>query len=308
MNKAPIALFLYNRPQISIKCIESLKANLDFDISDLYIFIDGPKNKEDKKKINELVEYIRHCNFKNLINLDKQEKNRGLANSVYKGVNKIFLEHNRVIVIEDDLVLHPHFLQFMNYCLDSYKAKNIFQVCGFIWGDSLKHYSQPTLIPNINSWGWATWKEKWSYFKLNTISDLEVKKFSENDIINFNLNNSYNYYKILKKQIKNKTDSWAIQWYYHVFNKGGYSIYPNQSLVLNIGMDGSGTHTIGRQKKAGSLADVFSIEFPEKLTFNEQNFKLFCDDLKKETSASLTEKIWVRFLHYLKKLDDFFAH
>ena len=51
---APVALFVYNRPQHTIKTIEALKNNYHASRSDLYIFSDGPKNNSDDiKKVEE---------------------------------------------------------------------------------------------------------------------------------------------------------------------------------------------------------------------------------------------------------------
>jgi hypothetical protein len=47
---------------------------------------------------------------------------------------------------------------------------------------------------------------------------------------------------MLESQIKNKIDSWAIVWYLTVFMQQGLTLFPTQSLVTNIGFDGSGTH------------------------------------------------------------------
>lgn len=51
---SPIAVFLYNRPAKSFNCLKSLSLNYGFKTSPLYIFIDGPKSKIDKKQIQDV--------------------------------------------------------------------------------------------------------------------------------------------------------------------------------------------------------------------------------------------------------------
>ena len=256
---APIALFLYNRPDKTSECLNSLKNLKEFYKSPLYIFIDGAKSIEDKKKISEIDSLIKNLNFHNLKVIHKHKKNQGLANSIFFGVSKVLSEYNKVIVIEDDLIFHKSFLEFMNQCLVKYNQKDIYQISGFTWNNYSKNMkNEPILIPNISSWGWATWKNKWENFKLNKVSK-ESLKMNSIEKKNFNMNNSYNYYKILKKHLNGKVDSWAIQWYFYVFKRSGKTIYPNISLTRNNGFDGDGSNTFRKKKYFGNISKDLKI-------------------------------------------------
>ena len=299
MNSA-IAVFLYNRPDKSYNCLKSLSQNHHFNDSHLYIFIDGPRSNKDKKQIEGVKKVVADFEFKNLKKVEVSVDNKGLANSVFQGVNKVLNLHDTVIVIEDDLILSPLFLNFMNKCLKKYNTSNIYQVSGYVWGGSLKNSNRPFLIPNVNSWGWATWKCKWKEFKLDEINKQELKNFDSKFIKKFNLNNSYNYFKILKKHLQGKVDSWAIQWYFFVFKNKGYTVYPPTSLVVNNGMDGSGTHTLSSNFKKRLVSGI-NFNYPKKLIFEREFFELFCNDFKEANNESVLKKIEIRVSHYLKK-------
>ena len=47
---------------------------------------------------------------------------------------------------------------------------------------------------------------------------------------------------MLDDQKNKKIDSWAICWHASMFLQNRVSIYPPESLVMNIGQDGTGTH------------------------------------------------------------------
>ena len=47
----------------------------------------------------------------------------------------------------------------------------------------------------------------------------------------------------LKKQMLGWTDSWAVRWCYQQFKENMVTICPVQSLIKNIGFDGSGIHS-----------------------------------------------------------------
>lgn len=71
------------------------------------------------------------------------------------------------------------------------------------------------------------------YLQLKT--DLVLRK-------RFNLNGAYDYFSMLEYQLAGKVDSWAIRWYLSTFLLSGLTLYPRQSLILNVGFDGTGTH------------------------------------------------------------------
>ena len=48
---------------------------------------------------------------------------------------------------------------------------------------------------------------------------------------------------MLKDQIEGRNNSWAIRWYAAAFLANKFCLYPGKSLVENIGIDGSGTHS-----------------------------------------------------------------
>ena len=297
---SPIAIFLFNRPDKTYNCLKSISLNNGFIKSPLYIFIDGPKNKKDEIQIRKIKRIIEEFNFENIEEVIISEFNIGLAKSIFNGVNRVLKNHETIIVLEDDLVVSKYFLDYMNNCLQKYKSENIYQISGYVWGDRIKKQTNnPFLIPNINSWGWATWKSKWINFELGKIKYENLNDFDIKTIYDFNLNNSYNYYKILKKHIKGKVDSWAIQWYYFVFINKGYTIYPHTSLVLNKGMDGTGTHTLS-SKFNDRLDQEVNISYPKNLSFESNFFDMFCKDLSEANNETLFKKIILRVLRFLQ--------
>jgi len=55
-----------------------------------------------------------------------------LANSIIEGVTQVIREYGRVIVPEDDLLISPNFLTYMNQALNFYeKNSKVFSVAGY---------------------------------------------------------------------------------------------------------------------------------------------------------------------------------
>ena len=174
---APIVLFVYNRLDHTQGVIETLSKNLLAKESELYVFSDAAKSENGLGKVNEVREYIRddawHGNFKE-VTIIEAEKNKGLANSVIGGVTKIIHEYGKVIVVEDDLILSPYFLNYMNDALDYYQDdEKIWSISGYSFPmKSLKKYPHDIFYSYRGcSWGWATWNDRWN------LVDWEVKDY-----------------------------------------------------------------------------------------------------------------------------------
>lgn len=240
---APIVLFVYNRLDHTKKTVDALKKNLLADKSTLYIYSDGPKNQQTDQPIKILRKYLHTIDgFKNIYIIER-EKNYGLAESIIDGVSTTIKKYKKVIVLEDDLVTSPFFLQYMNNALDKYKNEpNVYSITGYSYSDQDESIKDDTyFLPLTSSWSWATWDNRWEIFSRDAIQ-LKACLNNRDCKRDFNFNNSYPFDKLAKNQFQKKSNSWAIYWYFSVFRQKGLTLYPKIKLVKNIGHDGSGTH------------------------------------------------------------------
>lgn len=235
--QAPIVLFTYNRPQHTQLVLDSLSANAESKESILYIYCDGPREHADNKtieKINETRRIVKaERRFKEVL-ITEQPRNKGLANSIIDGVTEVINKHNSVIVLEDDLVLSPFFLSYMNDSLKRYENnKNVGQIgaCNFFaCGD---RFPVSFFVPIPDCWGWATWKNRWDRF----IKDPQqlLKELQEKELIHkFNVYGSYDMEGMLKMQIEGKVNSWAIRWQAVCILNQWLILYPNPSVSNHI--------------------------------------------------------------------------
>ena len=243
---APVILFVYKRLFQTQQTVEYLKLNKLASESDLFIFSEFPKTPEFESEVNQVREYIKTIEGFRSITIVERPTFFGLAKSVIAGVTSVFEKHDRVIVLEDDIITSIYFLEYMNEGLDKYEFDNrIFSVTGFCYPPNLlkiyKEYDKEVfLLPRASSWGWGTWKNRWLK------ADWAVKDFDE-----FNkstdLQERYDQTggdksRMLIRQMKGEVDSWAIRWDYTHFKNNAYGVFPTRSLISNIGLD-SGTHT-----------------------------------------------------------------
>ena len=238
MNLAPVALFVYARPEETARTIESLKKNFLATETILFIFSDGARNEKDLPLVEEVRKLIRNVNsgFYD-VHIIEREKNLGLANSIITGVTHILGQFEKIIVIEEDLISSPNFLNYMNEGLKFYKDNTkVFSVTGYTYQLKIPndYKFDNYFTPRCESLGWGTWSNRW--FKV----DWDLKNFKD-FIVNRRLRQKFDSVgadllaMLLKQQI-GILDSWAVRWCYAHFQNNAFCSYPIKSKIVHIGV------------------------------------------------------------------------
>ena len=294
MTKAPIAFFAYNRPNHIEKALESLSQCEGAVDSELFIFCDGPKKSLDKEAVEEVRSIAKRKQWCGKVHVIERDENMGLANSVISGVTEVVNRYGRVIVVEDDLILSPQFLNYMNDALDFYRDNaKVMHVSGYMF--PVKDKLPPTFFyRNTSCWGWATWKRSWDMFDSDSSHLLKCIK-ERNLCREFDLEGTASFVEMLQSHTKGKLDSWAVRWYGSVFLRGGLCLHPGLSLVKNTGHDGSGIHCV--------FTDEFNVELSNK------RIRQFVDEIEEDKRVielmvgfykSLNKPLFLRVVNKLR--------
>ena len=279
MTLAPIILFTYNRPWHTEQTLNALMQNEFADKSTLYIYCDGIKKnayKEDIESIKEVRNIVRKSNWCKEVIIFERDENLGLANSIIRGVTEILKKHGKIIVLEDDMITGKHFLEFMNNGLECYKDEDkVYGISGYCFPSSKIIKDDTFFLPIMSSWGYGTWAKSWAKINFNGQKLLnEVHSRGIESKINFG---RLNYYQMLKDQVSGKIDSWAVRFYVSMFLDNGVFLYPNKSLLQNIGLDGTGIHCNAEDSKIynDSFQKDINIEVAKKdVSLNPKNVEL----------------------------------
>lgn len=247
---APIALFTYCRADKTQRAVESLLHNAEAKDSDLFIFSDGPKvYPEDAEKTeakHKGVEENRHyihtiAGFKS-VSIVERDKNWGLANSLIAGITDVIKRYGRIIVVEDDLVLSPYFLRFMNEALDKYNGDDrVAAISAYVYPTN-EELPNNFFLRYFNCWGWATWNRAWNLLNTDSKYLLRKMRFKKKE---FDVGGNAGAYGNLLCQKYGLVDSWWVRLYASFFLGNKLTLYPGHSLSENDGNDATGTHTNG---------------------------------------------------------------
>lgn len=260
MEPAPIVFFVYNRLEHTRRAIEALQQARLASESSLLIYSDGPRNSEAEPGVRLVRDFLKTVTGFKQVSLVEREGNYGLARNTIEALTEVSERHGRFIMMEDDNICSPHFLEYMNDGLKLYENDDrVISIHGYVYPVA-KPLPETFFIRGADSWGWATWKRGWDLYERDgakLLRELEEKNLTRE----FNFGGCYNFTKMLKQQIRGKVDSWSIRWYASAFLKNKLTLYPGRSLIQNIGFDTSGTHT---SVKTGAL-DVELLDRAVKL-------------------------------------------
>jgi hypothetical protein len=292
---APIALFVYNRPEHTRRTLAYLQKNVLADESRLFIFSDAAKTNADQDNVAEVRRVIADAVGFKSVKITERKANMGLAGSIIEGVTRLVKEYGRVIVFEDDLLSSPYTLQYFNETLTRFATEEkVMHIGAYMYNLKDKTLPQTFMFRAATSWGWATWDRAWHHFEPDI--DVLMAQFNKDRISQFSIEGTMNFWKQMLDFKAGKNNSWAIRWYASIFLKGGLTLNPSHSLVHNIGNDGSGTHSNNEHMYSVQVAQKPVTQFPDVIAENEQAYQSIKAFLKHRKGT-----LWQRALRFIRQ-------
>lgn len=258
---APVALFVFNRPDLTAGVFEVIRAAKP---PLLFVSADGPRpdRPDDERLCRETREVVQSVDWPCEVHWNLREVNLGCGPAMSQGISWVFENVDRAVILEDDCVPDPTFFPFCDELLERYEDDSrVLQIAGSnlnapaeaFAGASYSFASFPLV------WGWATWRRAWELYDFTMGS---WPTFRDSGMLN-GLHASRRRQVQLRREwnhIHAGNGTWDHQWQYTVMSQHGLSIYPSTNLISNLGFRADATQTIG----AGSMAAIPAgpIEFP----------------------------------------------
>ena len=283
---APIALFTYNRPDHFRQVWDALSKNIGFDRTKIFVFSDGPKTAADRAGVSRVRSMLQGLGRAGT-EVIEHSTNLGTGRSIRTGIDRVLENHDRVIVVEDDVVTSPHFLAYVNEGLSRYEAEtSVHAISGFMYAIELDKAGRPdaAFCPLFPCWGWGTWRRTWRAFGESEPRVRAALRQSRDFRRRVDLGGHYPNYFALRRATQRGIDAWDVWFYLSMLSSDGVTLVPLRSLTRNIGTDGSGVHAKRLRRSVADGVDEFRSppvrSFPEHVEVDESVVRAMVDRIE----------------------------
>jgi hypothetical protein len=162
-----------------------------------------------------------------------------------KSISWAFESENRLVILEEDLVLENSAIQYLGKSLNDFlEFENVAASCGTRLVKSNDKNERVAYSRNFSPWGWSINKKEW----LNFRKYLEGRTARNYFWLAVNICRSGRIVEMIRSiryANDNRIDSWATFFQEYLFATNKLVTIPPRNLVLNIGWDNKATHTLG---------------------------------------------------------------
>ncbi len=147
----------------------------------------------------------------------------------------------------------------------------------------------------MNCWGWATWNNRWQHFQRDPARLL--LEFTPEHRSRFNADNAHNFFAQIEANANGRLKTWAIFWYATIFRQNGLCLNPAQSLVANIGHDGTGENCRAEETETVLRTIADTLALPTEFAEHQVAFKR----IQQHLHRSPLERVISRFKRLLQR-------
>lgn len=252
MLNAPIAFIIFNRPQHTRQSFAVIRAQRP---SKLLIIADGPRigHPTDADRCRETRELVAHIDWPCEVLRNYADVNMGCKRRVSSGLDWVFEEVEKAIVLEDDCLPNEDFFTFCDALLIRYELEpQVWVVTGNNFQSGQKRGDAAYYFSKFNHcWGWASWRRAWQHYRVDIPfwpdwKDTEDWKKKLPDSVERKI-----WSNLLDRVQQGEIDTWDYQWTATAWFHGGLTATPQVNLVTNIGFGPEATHTVTADDQAG---------------------------------------------------------
>ncbi|MDD4762023.1 MAG: glycosyltransferase family 2 protein [Candidatus Pacebacteria bacterium] len=263
----PVVYIIFNRPRHTRETFSAIRAQQP---AKLFIIADGPRPgyPDDAQKCRDVREIVRQIDWPCEVYRNYAEQNMGLKLRVSSGLDWVFNQVDRAIVLEDDCLPHPDFYNFCEVLLERYETDDrVWVITGNNFQNGRKRGKASYYFSKYNHvWGWATWRRAWLQNNLSLTFWPQWKESKEwVHLLPNKVERNY-WSNIFDKTYQNEINTWDYPWTASLWYHGGLTATPNVNLVANIGFGPDATHTVATCNQEGQqVYPLKTITHPQEI-------------------------------------------
>lgn len=240
----PIAFVLFRRPDRTKLVFDQIRRVRP---KRLFLIADGPRAAEEAAECDAARAVVEDVDWPCQVTRDFATENIGLKRRLPSGLDGVFAQVDRAIVLEDDCLPHESFFRFCDELLVRYADdERVMHVAGSqllrdppAWSGSY-YFSR-----YVHIWGWATWRRAWRHF------DVELREWHslgrgerEARLSSMFAENSERRYWRYVWDRSPEIETWSPQWSYALLARERVAASATRNLVSNIGFGTDATNAV----------------------------------------------------------------
>lgn len=259
-----VAFLIFNRPDVTARVFEAIRQARP---PQLLVVADGPRADRpgEVEKCAATRAIIDGVDWECDVRRCFAAENLGCGPRVATGLDWVFAQADRAIILEDDCLPDPTFFSFCEELLERYaddeRVMNVlgsnFQAINAAEGGRDGYRFSQFHIP----WGWATWRRAWRHYDLRVAQWPYAESEGWLDGL-FRDRRDAQFWARTFASVhgKDRPHTWDYQWAFACWRQSGLSIVPDAHLISNIGFGPEATHTTGYT--VGADAPTRPMKFP----------------------------------------------
>jgi hypothetical protein len=243
----PILIICWRRPHMLRQVIDAIRP---FAPTNIYVACDGfnPDQPDIKEKVASTRAAVEtEIDWPCVTHKRYADSNLGCSVGPTQAITWFFHNVDHGIILEDDCVPHPDFLEFARILLEKYRDDDrIWCISGSNFqegkwrGDGSYYFSRYN-----HCWGWASWRRCWQHYDPDL---LQWPRLRDSNLLQAIFEDTVEreyWAKIWNRTHLKSTPVtwWDYQWAFTCLSQGGLTALPNRNLVSNIGFGVDATHT-----------------------------------------------------------------
>jgi hypothetical protein len=242
--ETPVAFVLFRRADRTRRIFEAVRRARP---KRLFLIADGPRPgvAEEQRECERARAVVEQVDWPCEVTRDFATENIGLKHRLPSGLDGVFGEVDRAIVLEDDCLPHETFFRFCDELLDRYADEGRVM---HLAGSQLLHDLPATSASYhfsryVHIWGWATWGRAWRHF------DVELREWHQLEpgdrearLRSMFADESERRYWRHVWDNSGEIENWDAQWSYVLLSREGLAANPNRNLISNVGFGSDATN------------------------------------------------------------------
>lgn len=278
----PVILVVFNRPEVTARNLEVLRA---VEPAELFVAADGPRPwvATDAERCAQVRDLLADVGWPCKVRTRFSERNLGLEANVELGLDWVFSEVERAIVLEDDCIADPTFFRFAEELLDRYADDpRVWQIAGdsHLVPSSMYDGASYAFSTWASVWGWATWADRWHAHRAVFPRDHSGTEDTGTTVPAWRTQPAVPHPDSLVsraalrhfQRVAQETDGdargWDHHWWVTIMDRQGLSVMPAVNLVENDGYGEDATHTHADKEPWPAHAMKFPLVHPPAVKLN----------------------------------------